>query len=114
MVEFPQFMRRTANKVDASQQYTEDIEGYYYNGADGGQMAFWTCRADRTSEMHEHNFDEYIVVIDGCYTLCTQKNEVMLKNGGEAFIPAGTKHWGKCCAGTRTIHAFGGKRIPID
>jgi quercetin dioxygenase-like cupin family protein len=37
--------------------------------------------------------------------------EYILKAGDELFIPKGTEQWGRCKAGTRTIHAFGGKRI---
>jgi hypothetical protein len=31
--------------------------------------------------------------------------------GDEIFIPKGTLQGGRCKKGTRTIHAFGGKRI---
>jgi hypothetical protein len=37
--------------------------------------------------------------------------ELRLKPGDELFIPKGTEQWGRCRAGTRTIHAFGGRRI---
>ncbi len=111
MMDFPQFIKRTANKVDASQQYTDDIEGYFYISSLGGQIAFWTCRKDRISEMHKHSFDEYIVVVEGRYIIFTKENETVLNKGDELLIQAGILHWGKCCAGTRTIHAFGGKRI---
>jgi hypothetical protein len=29
-------------------------------------------------------------------------------------LPAGTAQWDKCIAGTRLIHAFGGKRITTE
>ena len=70
MKDFPEFMKNKMNKVPSSAQNTKDIEGYYYNGAGGGQMAFWTCYADRESEKHVHDFDEYTLIISGQYTAC--------------------------------------------
>ncbi len=40
-----------------------------------------------------------------------KNKEIILNPGDELHIPKGTEQWGKCKAGTRTIHAFGGKRI---
>ncbi|WP_231585560.1 hypothetical protein [Methanosarcina sp. WWM596] len=40
--------------------------------------------------------------------------EFVLNPGDELFIPKRTEQWGKCIARTRTIHAFGGKRIHRD
>ena len=60
---------------------------------------------------HKHDFDEYMVCLSGEYTAYLDNREIILKSGDELFIPKGTEQWGKCVAGTRTIHAFGGKRI---
>jgi quercetin dioxygenase-like cupin family protein len=111
---FPEFMKSKSNKVTSSQQNTPGTEGYYYEGNDGSQMAFWTCREARKSKKHKHDFDEYMAVVSGEYTLCTNDGERVLKPGDEAFIPKGTEQWGRCAAGTRTIHAFGGRRIKKD
>jgi len=110
MTEFPEFMKRAGRPVDAAQQNTADVEGYWFDGAEG-QMAFWTCREARESQPHTHEFDEYMVVLDGEYILCTDAGETVLRPGNEAVIPRGTRQWGRCSAGTRTIHAFGGQRI---
>lgn len=110
MKDFPDFMKRAGKPVDASQQNTEGVEGYYFDG-DQGQISFWTCHEARESKAHTHGFDEYMAVLSGEYVLCTDEGETVLKAGGEAFIPRGTKQWGRCAAGTRTIHVFGGKRI---
>jgi quercetin dioxygenase-like cupin family protein len=104
-------MKNPINKVDASQQNTADIEGYYFQGADETQIAFWECHADRISKKHTHDFDEYVVCVSGEYTACFHDRTILLKSGDELHIPKGTEQWGKCIAGTRTIHAFGGKRI---
>ncbi len=111
MKRFPDFMKRTVNKIDPSQQNTDDIEGYYYEGKDGSQMALWECHADSVSKKHAHDFDEYILCVSGEYTACLEDKKVVLKPGDELLIPGGSEQWGTCKAGTRTIHAFGGTRI---
>lgn len=104
-------MKSPRNRVSPTEQNTQDIEGYYYTGADSAQMAFWTCHAARTSNKHTHEFDEYMVCISGQYTVIMNDKKYILNPGDEIFIPKGTEQWGRCIAGTRTIHAFGGKRI---
>jgi quercetin dioxygenase-like cupin family protein len=112
MKDFPGFMKNRLNLVPAEAQNTEDIEGYYFEGKDGSQMAYWTCYADRESKKHKHDFDEYTVVVAGRYTACFEDGrEIVLQPGDELFVPAGTLQWGRSIAGTRTIHAFGGRRI---
>jgi len=111
MKHFPDFMKKDVNKVSASQQNTDDIEGYYFSGKDNSQMAFWECHSDRVSKIHKHEFDEYILCVSGEYTAYLDDKEIKLKPGDELVIPAGSEQWGKCKAGTRTIHAFGGIRI---
>ena len=111
MEHFPGFMKNVKNKIDASQQNTADIEGYYFEGKDNSQMALWECYSDRISKEHTHDFDEYMICVSGEYTVYLNDKEIILKSGNELFIPKGTEQWGKCKAGTRTIHAFGGKRI---
>lgn len=111
MKSFPEFMKRNANKIPAEQQNTPDIEGYYYTAPDGSQMAFWTCNADRVSKEHVHDYDEYMICVEGEYTVTINGEATVLHAGDELFIPKGALQGGSCKAGTRTIHAFGGKRI---
>ena len=111
MKDFPDFMKNEMNRVPGSAQNTEDIEGYYYTAPGGGQMAFWTCYCARESTKHRHDFDEYTIIVAGRYTACFEDREIVLNPGDELFVPAGTLQWGRCIAGTRSIHAFGGKRI---
>lgn len=111
MNDFPEFMKNPSNKTDSSQQNTPDIEGFYFEGRDGSQMAFWTCYSDRTSKEHSHDFDEYMVCVQGQYIAVVDGKETVLIPGDELFIPKGSLQSGKCIAGTRTIHAFGGRRI---
>ena len=45
MDDFPEFMKRQANRIAASSQATAGVEGYVFDRADGSQMAFWTVRS---------------------------------------------------------------------
>ena len=69
MDHFPDFMRREAHRIATLEQATPGVEGYVFDGADGSQMAFWTCHETATSPAHTHDYDEYMVVVQGCYTL---------------------------------------------
>lgn len=111
MNDFPEFMKRTINQVPTEQQNTSDVQGYFYTASDGSQMVFWTAMADRISKEHMHDCDEYMVCISGEYIVTINGKETILHAGDEMVIPKGTLQGGMCKAGTRTIHAFGGKRI---
>ena len=75
---FPEFMFREKNRIPASQQNTPDIEGYYYTANDGSQMAFWIYKADRISKEHMHDYDEYMICVEGEY--------IVTINGEELFF----------------------------
>ena len=104
-------MKNEKNRISSNQQNTKDIDGYYYEGEDGSQMAFWTYYSDRDSKEQKHEFDEYTVCVSGQYTEIMDGKEFVLNPGDELYVPKGTLHRGRAIAGTRTIHAFGGKRI---
>lgn len=40
-------LKYKSNHISSKEQNTEDIDGYFYKGADGSQMAFWTRYSDR-------------------------------------------------------------------
>jgi quercetin dioxygenase-like cupin family protein len=107
---FPQFMKDPANRIRQSSQATRGVEGYVFDGVNGTQMAFWTCAENATSAEHAHDYDEYLVVVQGCYTLIIGGRRIPLKAGEEYVIPQGVLHRGEVLAGTRMIHAFGGHR----
>jgi quercetin dioxygenase-like cupin family protein len=73
-------------------------------------MAFWTCSQAAPSAAHAHDYDEYMIVVQGCYTLIIDGRRIALNAGDEYFIARGVPHSGEVVAGTRTIHAFGGHR----
>jgi quercetin dioxygenase-like cupin family protein len=110
MEDFPEFMKCSANRIATSSQATPGVEGYVFDGADGSQMAFWTCRETASSAPHVHDFDEYMLVVQGRYTLIIGGRHIPINAGEEYFIPRGVSHGGEVIAGTRTIHAFGGRR----
>jgi len=107
---FPDFMTRPANRIVPTSQPTPGVEGYVFDGADGCQIAFWTCHETATSAAHVHDYDEYMLVVQGCYTLILNGERIPLHAGDEYFVPRGASHSGEVLAGTRTIHAFGGHR----
>ncbi len=110
MDDFPEFMKHPANRIAKSNQATPGVEGYLFDGADGSQLAFWTCRETAASAAHAHDYDEYMLVVQGCYTLIIDGKRIPVKAGEEYFIARGVLHSGEVLAGTRTIHAFGGHR----
>jgi len=73
-------------------------------------MAFWTCSDTAESATHTHDYDEYMIVVQGCYTLIINGEPIPVRAGEEYFIARGVPHSGGVLAGTRTIHAFGGHR----
>lgn len=95
MKDFPDFMKNEKNHISKNQQNTKDIDGYYFEGKDGSQMAFWTCYSDRVSSEHKHEFDEYMICIAGQYTAIIDGKEIILNPGDELFIPKGTIQGGK-------------------
>jgi quercetin dioxygenase-like cupin family protein len=110
MDDFPEFMKCPANKIATSSQATPGVEGYVFDSENGSQMALWTCRETAVSAAHVHPYDEYMLVVRGCYTLIIDGKRIQVKAGEEVFIPSGVTHSGEVLAGTRTIHAFGGHR----
>ena len=103
-------MKQFANRIATASQATPGVEGYVFDGVDGSQMAFWTCQETATSAAHVHDYDEYMLVVEGCYTLIVDGRRIPVNAGEEYFIPRGVPHSGEVLAGTRTIHAFGGHR----
>lgn len=81
MKSFPEFMKYPDSLIDKSEQNTKDIEGYYFEGSDGGQMAFWEYHSTRESAPHTHDFDEYMVCVSGEYVVTMNGQEHVLTSG---------------------------------
>ncbi len=112
MKEYPEFLRNPVNRVASISKYTKDqnIEGYIYEGADGSQVIFWTYLGEGQVAEHTHEYDEYLLVVQGQYTLIIDGKKIPVKAGQEYLIKKGIPHGGNAIAGTRTIDIFGGKR----
>src|ERR1035438_5604236 len=105
MGDFPAFMKRPANRIANTHQATPGVEGYIFDGADGSQMAFWTCQETAASTEHVHDYDEYMLVVEGCYTLLMDGQRVPVKAGEEYVIPRSVPSW-KQCSGPGRLKPF--------
>src|SRR5215469_11176078 len=94
---FPEFMKHPANRIARSNHATPGVEGYVFDGKDGSQMAFWTCAEDAVSAEHVHDYDEYMLVVQGCYTLIINEKRIPFKCGRGVFHCTGcTARWRSC------------------
>ncbi len=84
MAEFPSFVRNTRNCIARSSQYTNDIEGFVWDGADGSQICVWTSHADRTSTEHAHDFDDVLVIEGKCTAIVDGKRIELAPGQGMA------------------------------
>ena len=110
MDNFPEFMRQACNRISSKDKYTPGIEGYVFDGVGGSQITIWTSKNGGEAVEHVHEYDEYIFVVQGQYTIIMEDKYIPINVGEEYFIPRGIPHSGKSIPGTRTINAFGGKR----
>jgi quercetin dioxygenase-like cupin family protein len=108
--DFPIFMKNEKNKIDSKYQSSDKIEGYVYDGIDGSQMTYWKCNDKGYSPEHAHEYDEYMIVVQGRYTMILGNIKIDINAGEEVLIPKNVPHAGEYIENTRTIHAFGGKR----
>jgi len=109
MKEFPEFMRKPVNAISTKSK-SQGVDGYVFDGADGSQITIWQCTTSGLSLEHVHEYDEYMVVVQGRYTVITRDGEIELNAGQEHDIQKNIPHSGRFIEGTRTIHAFDGKR----
>ena len=63
MDDFPEFTKDPANRIATTNQATFGVEGYVFDGAEGSQMAFWTCHETVPSAAHIHDFDEWMILV---------------------------------------------------
>lgn len=110
MNQFPEFMRKSCNKVKLSIQSGE-MEGHVFEGSDESQMVIWQSREGGRSETHTHDYDEYCVVVQGTFVGKVGQEMVTLGPGDECFIPAGVPHEGVYSTNYRAIDAFDGRRV---
>ncbi|WNG17838.1 SRPBCC domain-containing protein [Cystobacter fuscus] len=108
---FPAFMTGPANRVAEASLRQPGVEAYVFNGADGTQLTLCHARRDADTGEHWHDFDEYLTVLEGRYVLSINGMEIELGPGQEFVVPRGARISGRFTAGTRTLHAFGGRGL---
>jgi len=64
-------------------------------------MAFWTCRENAASAMHVHEYDEYMMVVRGCYTLIIDGQRIPIRAGEEYLQERNTSFLGASCTVAR-------------
>jgi mannose-6-phosphate isomerase-like protein (cupin superfamily) len=93
--DFPIFMINDKNKIDSKYQSSDKIEGYVYDGIDGSQMTYWRCNDKGYSSEHTHEYDEYMIVVQGRYTMILGNDKIDINAGEEVFIPKKcSSRWG--------------------
>ena len=109
--QLPQFAKSGQDEVSLKSHFSPNIKGWVFDGKSGNQVTLWECDDDGVSQPHTHEFDEWLIVISGEYTICSERKRVPLAAGQQCYIPAGIKHWGTYKKHTQTINLFGGKRV---
>jgi quercetin dioxygenase-like cupin family protein len=107
--EFPVFMKNPANRIADGSRYTSGIERHVFDDADGTLMELWHTRSDTVLPEEVHDFDEYVLVVEGEYVLSLNGKTFPLRPGQEFVIPRHARISARLTAGTRTVHAFGGR-----
>lgn len=64
-----------------------------FGGKNGSQIVFWECDAEIKVAPHQHDFDEYCLVVEGTCKETVERKTTVLKKGNELVIPAGKVHW---------------------
>ncbi len=108
MKKFPEFIRNEKNRVPDA---PEGMEGFVFDGADGSQIVLWENRSGGSVELHQHDFWEYCLVLEGRYEGVIDGKPVTLGPGDECLIPPGVPHKGTHSENYRAKDIFGGQRI---
>lgn len=106
---FPAFLLGPANRVAAESLKLPGVEAYVFDGADGTQLTLCHAKSEATSAEQWRDFDEYLAVLEGTCVLTINGLEIQLGAGREFVIPRGARISARYAAGTRTLHAFGGR-----
>ncbi len=77
----------------------------------GAKWRFGPVVQTAPSAEHVHEFDEYMVVVQGCYTVIIDGQRIPLNAGSEYSIPRGVTHSGEETAGTRIRRTPGGPSL---
>lgn len=108
---FPAFLTGAANRVAEASLRVAGVEAHVFEGADGTQITLCHAKTDAETGEEWRDFDEYLVVLEGSYVLRINGLDIELGPGREFVVPRGARISGRFSAGTRTMHAFGGRRF---
>ncbi|MFP2929427.1 SRPBCC domain-containing protein [Pyxidicoccus sp. 3LG] len=108
---FPTFLTTPANRVDGAALHAPGVEAFLFDGADGNQVVLCHAKSDVDTGEHPQDFEEYFMVLEGTYLLTIMDTEFKLEAGREFVVPKGARIRRRCKAGTRTLHAFGGRGL---
>ena len=106
-VQFPDVIRDPALEVNSD---IEGLSGYMFEAPNGSQIVFWECDKKTEVKPHKHDFDEYVLVVEGCCIETVEGKATVLNKGDEMVIPAGLTHGAITEPNYRSIDYFGGKR----
>jgi hypothetical protein len=110
MDDFRQFMKEPANNCETNQA-TSEVESYLFDGVDGARSRFGPAVKLRFTALARDD-DEYLIAVQGSYTLIKDGKRTPGKAGEEYFIQRGVLHSAEVLEETGTIRAFGG--YPAD
>jgi quercetin dioxygenase-like cupin family protein len=113
--DFPEFLRSECTRIESGERFDRGAaEGHAFESLAGSQIVLWSASEGGERALdHVHDFDEYVVVVAGQYTVHQGGTSVLLRPGDELLLPAGVPHSGQALPGTRTLHAYGGKRFAL-
>ncbi|MCP3136914.1 SRPBCC domain-containing protein [Pyxidicoccus xibeiensis] len=108
---FPTFLTTPGNRLDGAALRVPGVEVHMFDGADGNQLTLCHAKSDADTGEHLQDFEEYLVVLEGTYVLSINGTDFTLGAGREFVVPRGARIRGRYTAGTRTLHAFGGRGL---
>jgi len=108
---FPAFLTNPANRVAEASLHIPGVDVYVFDGADGTQLTLCHAKSDASTGEQWRDSDEYLVVLEGNYVVSINGMEIQLGAGREFVVPRGARISGRFAAGTRTLHAFGGRGL---
>jgi hypothetical protein len=118
MSKFPEFIKSSTDPVPEIARWNlGGGEGAVFAGNRGNSVV-WTYPRSQQSESGINRFDEYVAVLEGCYTVTANGTSTAYgpdqQGGLEAYIHSGLRHSRQVIGGTRAIHVFGLPKSPTD
>jgi quercetin dioxygenase-like cupin family protein len=77
-----------------------------------GEIVDRTMEAEHFNADHAHEFDAYVLVVDGEMTITRHGKAEVFRSGDMCTVPAGMMHSEKC--GVAGAHYLAGRRYPAQ